>query len=64
MSKLLFSIEEQPAERNTSSESISNDRILEKMAAREELKDMFVQLLPSHWLQKLQLNLVSGSFWD
>ncbi|KAM3331058.1 hypothetical protein ACQJBY_027250 [Aegilops geniculata] len=48
MSKLLFSNEPQPTGSNLSPELISNDRILEKMAAREELKDMFVQILPSH----------------
>ena len=47
MSKLLFSIEEQPAERNTSSESISNDRILEQMTEDENLKEIFVKIVPS-----------------
>ena len=48
LTKLQFSNEFQSAGSNLSQESISNDRILEKMAAREELKDMFVQILPSH----------------
>uniref|UniRef100_M0XZM1 SNF2P n=2 Tax=Hordeum vulgare subsp. vulgare TaxID=112509 RepID=M0XZM1_HORVV len=48
MSKLLFSNEPQPTGSNLSPELISNDKILEAMAAREDLKDMFVQMLPSH----------------
>ncbi|XP_044327442.1 uncharacterized protein [Triticum aestivum] len=49
MSKLLFSSEPQPAECSRSSEFISNDRILEQMTEDEDLKEMFVSILPSQW---------------
>ncbi|KAM3271490.1 hypothetical protein ACQJBY_041971 [Aegilops geniculata] len=47
MSKSLFSIEPQPAECNPSSEFISTDRILEQMTKDENLKEIFVNILPS-----------------
>ncbi|XP_044953461.1 SNF2 domain-containing protein CLASSY 3-like [Hordeum vulgare subsp. vulgare] len=50
MSKMLFSSEPQPVECNPSSEFISNDRILEKMTEDENMKEMFVDILPSQWL--------------
>ncbi|KAM3242577.1 hypothetical protein ACQJBY_054918 [Aegilops geniculata] len=49
MSKLLFSSEPQPAECSRSSEFISNDSILEQMTEDENLKEMFVSVLPSQW---------------
>ncbi|XP_024315038.1 SNF2 domain-containing protein CLASSY 3 [Brachypodium distachyon] len=48
MSKLLFTKEPQAAGCNLTPELIFDDRILEAMTAHEELKDMFVQILPSH----------------
>uniref|UniRef100_A0ACD5VP14 Uncharacterized protein n=1 Tax=Avena sativa TaxID=4498 RepID=A0ACD5VP14_AVESA len=50
MSKLLFSNEPQPqpAGSGEAQEMIFNDRILETMTEREDLKDMFVQSVPSH----------------
>jgi DNA repair and recombination RAD54-like protein len=48
MSKLLFSNESQlPAQSNESPESIFNDSILEHMTEDENLKEMFVNILPS-----------------
>ncbi|KAM0903815.1 hypothetical protein ACQ4PT_018433 [Festuca glaucescens] len=47
MSKLLFSNELQPAQCNQSPESIFNDSILEDMTEDENLKEMFVNILPS-----------------
>ncbi|XP_044400752.1 SNF2 domain-containing protein CLASSY 3-like [Triticum aestivum] len=47
MSKLLFSSGPQPAECNPSSEFISIDRILEQMTEDENLKEIFVNILPS-----------------
>ncbi|KAM3271491.1 hypothetical protein ACQJBY_041972 [Aegilops geniculata] len=47
MSKLLFSSEPQPAECNPSSEFISIDRILEQLIEDENLKEIFVNILPS-----------------
>ncbi|XP_037437567.1 SNF2 domain-containing protein CLASSY 4-like [Triticum dicoccoides] len=46
MSKLLFSSEPQPLECNPSSEFISIDRILEQMTEYENLKGIFVNILP------------------
>jgi DNA repair and recombination RAD54-like protein len=44
MSKLLFSNDLQPSGSNQAQEMIFNDRVLETMTEREELKDMFVQI--------------------
>ncbi|GJM86310.1 hypothetical protein PR202_ga02159 [Eleusine coracana subsp. coracana] len=44
MSKMLFSNEEQPEGGNISPESTFNDRVLEAMTAREDLKDLFVEI--------------------
>jgi DNA repair and recombination RAD54-like protein len=44
MSKLLFSNDLQPSGSNQTQEMIFNDRVLETMTEREELKDMFVQI--------------------
>ncbi|KAM0858731.1 hypothetical protein ACQ4PT_047655 [Festuca glaucescens] len=44
MSKLLFSNELQPTGSNQAQEMIFNDRVLETMTGREDLKDMFVQI--------------------
>ncbi|XP_073354682.1 SNF2 domain-containing protein CLASSY 3-like [Aegilops tauschii subsp. strangulata] len=47
MSKLLFSCGPQPVECNPSSEFISINRILEQMTEDENLKEIFVNILPS-----------------
>uniref|UniRef100_A0A0A8ZRR0 Helicase C-terminal domain-containing protein n=1 Tax=Arundo donax TaxID=35708 RepID=A0A0A8ZRR0_ARUDO len=44
MSKMLFSDEPQPGGCNMSPESTFRDRILEEMTAREDLKNLFVQI--------------------
>ena len=47
MSKNFFSSEPQPAECNPSSEFISIDRILEQMTEDENLKEIFLKIVPS-----------------
>ena len=47
MSKKLFSNETQPVECNLSPDFISSDGILEEMTKDENLKEMFMNILPS-----------------